>query len=514
MATDFVSKLRLTLASPYPFTVLLSFEESRALRMVRLVAEEMGRSLSTWSVTRGVQTLVNGAFVPADPATRDPSRALDHAAASARGSIYVFFDAHPYLKEAGLIRRMRDYAEPFALENKAVVLLSPLLYIPRELEKEVTVLDVPLATEPELRALLEGVLASDGLRVEPQVADRAVIAARGLTENEAQRAFIKALLAGGRRTLDVAVVLEEKRQILRKSEILDYYEAEEGMANVGGLEELKKWLRSRSDAFSERARAFGLPEPKGLLLLGVQGCGKSLTAKAIAELWKLPLVRLDLGGLFSTSASPEENVRRAISVAESMAPVVLWVDELEKGFAGSRDSGAGGGDDAKAARVLGSFLVWMQEKTKPVFVVATANDIAGLPPELLRKGRFDEIFFIDLPDVHEREQIFGIHLHRRLRDPRRFDLKALARTSEHFSGAEIEQVVISALYRAFSERRELSTGDVSQAIEETVPLFFTYEERIKALRDWARRRARFASLDSSMLDLFEVAEIVPEGETL
>jgi SpoVK/Ycf46/Vps4 family AAA+-type ATPase len=278
------------------------------------------------------------------------------------------------------------------------------------------------------------------------------------------------------------------------------------MESVGGVEELKKWLRGRSDAFSDRARAFGLPQPRGLLLLGVQGCGKSLTAKAVADLWKLPLVRLDLGGLFISAAPAEESVKRAIQVAEAMAPVVLWVDEIDKGFAGARSPDSGG-----VARVLGSFLIWLQEKTKPVFVVATANEIEHLPPELLRKGRFDEIFFVDLPDVHEREQIFAIHLHKRLRDPRRFDLKTLARASEHFSGAEIEQVVISALYHAFSEKRELSTGDISQAIEETVPLYLTYEERIKELRDWAKQRARFASIDSSMLDLFEV-DVAPITE--
>lgn len=514
MAHDFLSNLRLTLASPYPYTLLLSFEEARVERLVRQVAEEMGRPVSCWSLTRGVQTLVNGVQTQVDPATRDPGRALDFAAGAARGSIFLFFDLHPYLREPGLVRRMRDYAKPFSLENKAVVLVSPTLVLPRELEKEVTVLDVPLATEAELRAILDALLQAEGLKVDPLTCERAVLASRGLTEHEAQRVFIKALLAGARRTLDVGVVLDEKRQILRKSEILDSYEGTDGMQSVGGMEELKKWLRGRSDAFSERARAYGLPEPKGLLLLGVQGCGKSLTAKAVADLWKLPLVRLDLGGLFSASSSAEEGMRRAIQVAEAMSPVVLWIDELEKGFAGARQSAAGtGSEGGSAGRVLGSFLIWMQEKTKPVFVVATANEIAGLPPELLRKGRFDEIFFIDLPDVHERESIFAIHLHKRLRDPRRFDLRALARAAEHFSGAEIEQVVVSALYRSFAEKRELSTGDISQSVEETVPLYLTYEERVKELRDWAKTRARFASIDSTMLDLFELGDELP-GETL
>jgi SpoVK/Ycf46/Vps4 family AAA+-type ATPase len=510
MTHEFMSNLRLTLASPYPYTYLLSFEEARVDRMVRLVAEEMGRPVVTWSSTRGIQLSPGMGHSSPDAATRDPGKALDHAAMAPTGSIYLFLDLHPFLREPGLLRRMRDYAEPFSLEHKAVVLVSPVLQIPREIEKEVTILDVPLPDETELRAILDALLRSENLSLDAALCERAVLAARGLTEHEAQRVFIKALLAGARRTLDVGTVLEEKRQILRKSEVLDYFEGTAGMESVGGLEELKRWLRGRTEAFTEKARAYGLPQPRGLLLLGVQGCGKSLTAKAVADLWKLPLVRLDLGGLFTANLSPEESVRRAIQVAESMAPVVLWVDEIEKGFAGAR-AAAGPEGGGSASRVLGSFLIWLQEKTKPVFVVATANEIEGLPPELLRKGRFDEIFFVDLPDVHEREAIFAIHLQKRLRDPRRFDLKTLARGSEHFSGAEIEQVVISALYRAFAEKRELATGDISQAIEETVPLYFTYEERVKELRDWARRRARFASIDSSMLDLFDV-ETAPQSE--
>jgi len=508
MAHDFLSNLRLTLASPYPYTYLLSFEEARVERMVRFVADEMGRPFATWSYTRGLKIPDGSGLNPADGSTRDPARALDHAASAPAGAVYLFFDLHPHLREPALVRRLRDYAEPFSLDHKAVVLVSPILHIPRELEKEVTVLDVPLADEVELRTILDTLLQSENIELDNALCERAILAARGLTENEAQRVFIKALLAGSRRSLDVGVILDEKRQVLRKSEVLDYYEGSEGMENVGGLEELKKWLRGRTEAFTDRARQYGLPQPRGLLLLGVQGCGKSLTAKAVADLWKLPLVRLDLGGLFHAQAPAEESIRRAIQVAESMAPVVLWVDELDKGFAGARQQQGESG--ATLSRVLGSFLVWMQEKTKPVFVVATANEIDTLPPELLRKGRFDEIFFVDLPDIHEREQIFAIHLHKRLRDPRRFDLKTLARASEHFSGAEIEQVVISALHRSFAEKRELSTGDIAQAIDETVPLYFTYEERIKELRDWARRRARFASIDSSMLDLFETE--VAHGE--
>ena len=297
---------------------------------------------------------------------------------------------------------------------------------------------------------------------------------------------------------DVSLLLAEKKQIIRQSETLEFFESSEGLGAIGGLEELKSWLQSREKAFGREAREFGLPQPKGLLLLGVQGCGKSLTAKAVANLWRLPLLRLDFGAVFSSqNAGPEENLRRALRVAESVAPAVLWVDEVEKGL-----SGAAGDTAGASARVLGSFLTWMQEKKQPVFVVATANSISYLPPELLRKGRFDEIFFVDLPDVHERGKIFEIHLSRRGRDPAGFACRELAQAAEKFSGAEIEESIVSAMYEAFAAGREVTAQDVRSAVKETVPLAVTQEEQIQALKDWAKNRARRASLDTRMLDVF------------
>jgi len=261
---------------------------------------------------------------------------------------------------------------------------------------------------------------------------------------------------------------------------------------VGGLDELKRWLDERRLAFSRGARDFGLPPPRGLLLMGVQGCGKSLAAKAIARFWSLPEVRLDLG-LIVGHPYPEALLRQATRIAEAMAPVVLWVDEIEKGF---------GTEAAGARRLLGGFVTWLQEKREPVFVVATANEVEALPPELPRKGRFDEIFFFDLPNAHERVEIARIHLAARGRDPARFDLEALARKTDRFSGSELEQVVLSALYAAFSAGRELEQADLLAAAAETVPLATTYEDRIKALREWARTRARPATLDRRKLDAF------------
>jgi SpoVK/Ycf46/Vps4 family AAA+-type ATPase len=291
---------------------------------------------------------------------------------------------------------------------------------------------------------------------------------------------------------DVQAVFAEKRQIIRKNVLLEYYSPADTFNEVGGLDNLKEWLRIRADAFSAEALEFGLPPPRGVLLLGVQGCGKSLCAKAVASAWQMPLLRFDMGRMFgSLVGSSEENVRRAIAVAESVAPAILWVDEIDKAFSGSQGSGTS--DGGTTARVFGTFLTWLGEKTAPVFVVATANDISHLPPELLRKGRLDEIFFVDLPSEAERLEIFRVHIQKRGRDAAQFDLAALAASSEGFSGAEIEEAVNSALYEAFHAREELSTGFVESALRQTAPLSRTMDDQINRLRAWAEGRARPAS---------------------
>jgi ATP-dependent 26S proteasome regulatory subunit len=380
-----------------------------------------------------------------------------------------------------------------------VIIVSPVLKIPVELEKDVTVLDVPLPDFAELLALLKNIVAvvkksgRVSIHLEPADVEALVRAALGLTSSEAENAFARAIAIDDRLDADdIQLVLEEKRQVIRKSGLLEYYPTEHGLGGIGGLEDLKGWLDRRAAAFTEEARQFGLPEPKGLLLLGVQGCGKSLTAKAIASQWRLPLLRLDMGKIFgSLIGSSEENVRRAIRMAEGVAPVVLWIDEIEKGLSGVKSSGDT--DGGTGARVFGALLTWMQEKTAPVFVVATANSIEHLPPELLRKGRFDEIFFIDLPSHRERAEIFDIHLRRRRRDPARFDLARLAADARGFSGAEIEQAIISALYQAFDERTELAQLHIERALAETRPLSTTMAEEVSRLRTWAQSRARPAS---------------------
>jgi SpoVK/Ycf46/Vps4 family AAA+-type ATPase len=322
--------------------------------------------------------------------------------------------------------------------------------------------------------------------------ERLLQAARGLTLAEAENVFARILVRNERLSgEDVAQVLEEKKQIVRKNGLLEYFEAEEDFSVVGGMAQLKHWMQKRAVAFSPEAQHFGLRAPRGVLLLGVQGCGKSLCAKALASLWQAPLLRFDVGRMFgSFVGSSEDNIRRAIQVAESVAPAILWVDEIDKAFAGANNSA---GDSGTSARVLGTFLTWLSEKTSPVFVVATANDISSLPPELLRKGRLDEIFFIDLPSLEERCEIFAIHLARRGRAPETFDLIDLAERAEGFSGAEIEEAVNSALYDAFEGGVDLFHDHVAAALDSTVPLSRTMVEQLSLLREWAKGRARLAA---------------------
>ena len=362
-----------------------------------------------------------------------------------------------------------------------------------------TVVEFGLPRIEDFDQLLDRII--DDVKDTPQVQidlnadarERLLHAAGGLTLKEAENVFAKTLVLNGKLDADdVSVIFSEKQQIIKKSGLLEYYEATEDFSQVAGLDNLKQWLVKRRIAFTDRAARFGLSPPRGVMLLGVQGCGKSLCAKAVASLWNLPLLRFDVGQMFSSLVgSSEENVRRAIQTAESVAPVILWIDEIDKALAGSAASA--GSDGGTSTRVFGTILTWLSEKSSPVFVICTANEIAHLPPELLRKGRLDEIFFVDLPSDNERVEILRIHLKKRSRDPGKFDLAALARASEGFSGAEIEEAVISALFDAFSGQVELSTELIQKTLAETVPLSKTMNEEMSRLRSWASGRARPAS---------------------
>ncbi len=481
------AELDLLLRAGWRLVAFETFEEDRALRVVEQVAGATSRPLVPWSSASGLGGTGKG--------TGGLDAGLIALGEHREPALFALLDAHAGLRDANAVRRLRDLLPKLGKRQQAVILVGPVLELPLEIVRETGRLELPLPREDELIALFRRVLQSEGN--EPLLAD-AARAALGLTASEAVRVFRKSLSLGGGLGADaVAWIVREKRQALRRTPALSFHETEAGLAEVGGLGELKRWLRERRRAFGAEARRFGLPAPRGLLLLGVQGCGKSLSAKAVAKEWCFPLLRLDLATAFAGGErSPEATIREATQVAESLAPVVLWIDEIEKGFVTS-------GHDPRASRVFGSFLTWLSEKRSPVFVVATANDVVQLPPELLRRGRFDELFFVDLPSPEERREILAIHLARRGRDALQFPLDELSLESERLSGAELEQAVATALYTAFAESRELTENDLANAIQETVPLYDTYEERIKELRDWARHRARPASLDARMVDLFQ-----------
>jgi AAA+ superfamily predicted ATPase len=486
MSRECAKEIGLLVKAGWRLIGLEAFEEERALATLRLAAQACKRELVTWSVASGLGTSGHGAG-----SLDDGLRAIS---AAAQPALFVLLDAHRQLGDPTALRRLRDLLDLLSERMQAIVLLAPVLDLPAELQHEASIVELPLPRAADLEAIFRGAIESPN----PESLEGAVRAALGLTADEALRVFRKSCaLAGGLNNNAVGFIVHEKRQALRRTPALTFHESTAGLDDVGGLGELKRWLRERRRAFGEEARKFGLPMPRGLLLLGVQGCGKSLSAKAVAREWNFPLLRVDLASVFgSPNQTPEATIREATAVAESIAPCVLWIDEIEKGFAAASEGGA-------SSRVFGAFLTWLSEKQAPVFVAATANDVTRLPPELLRRGRFDDLFFVDLPTEAERVEIFTIHLRRIGRDPLQFDLAELALQASRLSGSEIEQVVSAALYTAFTENRDLGFNDLANSITDTVPLYDTYEERIKELRDWARTRARPATLDARSADLFK-----------
>ena len=494
MSTVF-DDLALHLKARYPFVYLLTWEEERASAGVAATAAALGRPLYVWSRVGGLVT--DGSRIGHSD---EPEALLDRIAEIDHPAVILLKDFHPFIGQTNVIRRLRDLAPRLGHQGQGLVLLSPTAVVPQELEKEMVALDLPLPDLGDVARLFHSLLRGEKIEIDLSLFERFVKATLGLTAEEIKRVYAKVHLEHGTFTEDqLADVIREKAQIIRRTRFLEFVDLTVSIDELGGLENLKGWLHARSAAFTEKARKYGLPQPKGLFLVGVQGCGKSLCAKAVADLWKVPLLRMDVASLMQ-GRDAELGLRQAIAITESMAPAVLWVDEIEKAFAGVE---SGSGATANATRVFGSFVTWLQEKSKAVFVIATANDVRHLPPELLRKGRFDEIFFVDLPNIHERESIFRIHLAKRGRDPEPFDTWGLAEASEKFSGAEIEQVVIDALFAAFASDREVETADVQRALRETVPLARTMDERIKALKEWARDRTRPATHDTRRIDFFE-----------
>lgn len=504
MANSQTQELEVLVRARYPIIYVVTWEEERVEQALAQIARRREKKLYLWSVARGIRQQDTPLDAKRnDQSLAEPGAALDHVLYSMENAIFVFRDLHRFLDDqpchAAIVRRVRELSHYLKNSYKTLIITAPTMRMPLDLQKDVTVVEFDLPDREDLGVMLDQTLSEVNeatgrdLKVEAEAREKILSAASGLTLNEAENVFAKTLVVSGKLSDDdLPVILSEKEQTIRKSGLLEYYRADESLKNIGGMDVLKDWLDKRNVAFDEQAREFGLPTPKGLLLIGVQGCGKSLAAKAISGFWQLPLLRLDVGRLFgSLVGSSEENMRTAIRVAESVAPAVLWVDEIEKSMAGTQSSGST--DGGTTARVMSTFLTWLQEKTAPVFVIATANNIEQLPPELLRRGRLDETFFVDLPDASERHDIFAIHLARRKRNPAQFDLKALGEATEGFSGAEIEQCVVSGLYDAYATRQQLSTEVLLHSIKDMVPLSRTMKENIDRLRDWAEGRARRAS---------------------
>jgi SpoVK/Ycf46/Vps4 family AAA+-type ATPase len=476
VSASFVRELRAAAAAGVPIVCVVTHEERRARAL--LGEAFRGTRVLEWTATRGWSD---------DASVRDPFAAIERAQQGTEAGVArVMFDLHPWLSDARVVRGLRDVAA--ARRDVPLVLVMPTAGMPLELDRDSIVLPLPLPDVQELGAVLDAEVPSSG-----PARDALVRAALGLTLDEARRAF-RVAATSAEDDARVRAVIAEKRGALRRSACLELVDAEATLDDVGGLDVLKGWLRARVVAYAVEAREFGLAEPRGMLVCGVQGCGKSLVSKATARVLSLPLVRLDFAEVFAAT-SPEHAIHEATRAVEAVAPAVLWVDEIEKGLGAERG-------DARHARVFGAFLTWLQERRAPVFVAATANEVDRLPPELARRGRFDEVFFVDLPSPAERAQILSLHLERRGRKPGAYPVAEIARELEHWSGAEIEQMVTAALFRAYASRETLSEGHLRASARELIPLATLYEEKIQAVREWGRSRARSASADRKTLDLF------------
>ncbi len=462
---------------------LITREEPRALGELKRYCEKNKRNAISWDVADGfiwITTSKNPLVTAVDPITAletiETVRKEEH-------TLFILRDFHELWGNAQVKRKLRSVAEKLKQTRSSMVIISPAAQVPDELQNSLVSLELELPSFADIEAVLNHLLETPGVSSElsPLGKEKMIQAALGLTADQAQRVFARAIIRDGKLThKDIELVTAEKKQIIRESEALEFYSALETADNIGGLDNLKNWLKLREKAFSNEAKSYGLPSPKGIALIGIPGTGKSLTAKMIAGLWQLPLLRLDMGALFgSLVGESEERTRRAIKLAETIAPCILWIDEMEKGL--SQD----GGDSGTSSRVFGSILTWMQEKTAPVFMVATANDISRMPAELMRKGRFDEIFFLDLPTLEERKEIVTVHLNKRNRLPVEYDIQTLAEASEGYVGSEIEQAIIDAMYIGFNDgMRNFTTDDILKSIKTQVPLSISQKETIHYLRSW------------------------------
>jgi ATP-dependent 26S proteasome regulatory subunit len=542
-----IDRLKVLLNSSTPIIVIETVEEMRAVSLVRTACSELSLAVFEWTIADGLVRSGNGAAAPqpvphpsAQPRpdyrsgalpwgnseadrlaravlssvasdagtaprsamynTTDPVQALANLETMTIEAVFVLKDFHRHMDSPVVVRRLRDVGQKFSANRRTLVLTAPAIEMPPELAGLVEFLDLPLPDRNRLREIIRETYTRMAathtlkLQLDANGVDAMAGNLRGLTEETAERAISQTVV--GRLALSpecITDVLDAKKALLKRSEMLEFVDTTDSMSSVGGLENLKRWLQQRQGSWDDRARQFGLDPPKGVIILGVQGCGKSLCARAVAGEWKLPLVKFDTAAVYDKFiGETEKRIQRVFRVAEGLAPCVLWIDELEKVFAGSGPDSASA-DAGVSSRLLASFLSWMQERKPAVFVAATCNNITVLPPELIRKGRFDELFFVDLPSAAERRQVFSIQLKKHMRNPVGYDLDRVATAAEGFSGAEIESSVQTALYAAFAREQELSTEDLLTALSSTVPLSITRAEEVEKLRAWARDRAVWAS---------------------
>ena len=473
----------------YPGIFIVSHEENRVEAELKAVADELDYGLHAWSTTEGLVEVGTGSVRNVN----EPLEAIWAANELPDNTLIVLRDIHMFLEDANpmLIRSIKESLGTAKTRGKTFILVGCRQVLPPELEREITVVHFALPDKPALGVVLDGICESASLD-KPIGTERDLLldAASGLTTTEAENAFALTVVEAG--YVQPGIVAREKASTVKEGGLLEIHDSGESLDDIGGLDVLKDWLVKRKDAFSQQATEYGLPTPKGLLIIGIPGTGKSLTAKAVATVFQRPLLKLDAGRLYGGLVGQSEgNLRSVIETAEAVAPCVLWLDEIEKGFSGSKSSGTT--DGGTSSRVFGSFISWMQEKKKAVFVVATANDVTQLPPEFLRKGRFDELFFVDLPNQAERELIWKIQIAKHGREPAKYDIGALAKATEGFTGAEIEQVFIDGLYAAFAHDKEPTTLGLSMILNDAVPLSKLMAEQIKALREWSKGRARLAT---------------------
>lgn len=521
---DVFQKLILMIRAYYPVLYLHSYEYYRTKQKIKGIVELLRRegkkvNYYQWDCVYGLVQILPDKTEKRIERMQNPLEVLAYILNSKKSgekNIFVLDDINNHIERDEVKLMFRKIAEA-TNNNTHAIILSSIYRLPAELEKYITVLQIPLPKRNELGEVLDIVAKQSKVELKTNLRNRLIDAALGMTSMEADLAYCLASVKDGFDDKSPFTVSSEKEQIIRKSGILDYFPKNESLKDVGGMENLKEWLKKRQLAYDKEARDWGLKEPKGLLLLGVPGCGKSLIAKSIASSWNMPLLRLDVGKVFQgIVGSSEDNIRKAIATAEAVAPCVLWIDEIEKGLSGVQSSGAT--DGGVTSIIFSTILTWMQEKTAPVFVVATANNINQLPPELLRKGRFDEIFFVDLPSQKEKENIFSIHLQKNRQNVSSFALDILAQKAEGFNGAEIEECVKEAMFTAYVESQEsniapkLQMIHILDAIKNTVPLSKTMEKQITDLRKFAVSRAKNASKEIVLENRMEMPILLTRPE--